>query len=171
MCGIDSNPSKPHQIIQRNIVGGATALIDVQLFKAFPKIPDGVEYHDHWYAVLSSLLGKITHIKRPLYYYSLHEQNVAGAGEYIGLFNLKPHQLKQSILKTLVYKWSYVHSIYKALVLNNIKVPFRLKLLLKYKFDLGFFNILLSIPSLFNDKALFRSSLSIGLGKFLSIFR
>ena len=163
------NCKKPEMILQRNIVGGATALIDSKLFQLFPIIPEGVQYHDHWYAILSSTLGQIQHINEPLYIYSQHENNIAGSGKYEGILSIKDHQRSSGVIKVSIQKWQYTNFLYKTILKQtNIKLPITLKLLFKNNKDFGIFNFIFSLRYLFYDTALFRSSVAVSIGKFLS---
>jgi glycosyltransferase involved in cell wall biosynthesis len=167
----NTNFAQPLEVLQRNIVGGATALIHSKLFIEHPTIPESIEYHDHWYALLSSMRGKIVSIKEPLYIYTQHGNNIAGASSFDGVFTIKSHQQQNSVFKILSNKWFRVNNLAKLSLEKTPKFQSPLfRLLFIYNFDLGFLNLLNSMRYFFRDKALFRASVSISIGKFLSIF-
>lgn len=163
---------KPCMVLQRNIVGGATALVDIKLFQRFPTIPEGVDFHDHWYAILSSLLGELHEVNEILYIYTQHESNIAGASKYEGVLTLSDEQKAKGLINTCIGKW---HSCYKYLKLvkneTDIQVPLIMKTLFLQRFDLGIINLFMSLNYFFRDKALFRASIAVGIGKFFSLFK
>lgn len=163
--------TSPIQILLRNLVGGASSMIHAKLFTEFPAIPEGVEYHDHWYALLVSQRGKIEPIFEPLYYYSQHGSNVAGVGSFEGHFTIKENQQSKGILSTCLNKWKRLHLLALTLTQHSSYSHSMLfKLLFLCRFDLGIINFIHSFKYFKSDPALFRSAFSLALGKFLSLF-
>jgi hypothetical protein len=70
---------EPRHVLIRNLVSGCSALMDAELPRRFPHIPDEAPFHDYWYALVASALGGIHSIERPLMAYRQHGANVVGA--------------------------------------------------------------------------------------------
>lgn len=76
----------PLDVLIWNLATGASMLIDANLVRLYPTIPEGVRYHDHFYALAASLHGGIHPVHERLYAYRQHAANVIGAQAYQGLF-------------------------------------------------------------------------------------
>lgn len=63
--------------LQRNLVTGATAMIDRRLLEFALPIPPGW-LHDEWLAITAAALGKVAWSPRPLTKYRIHGENVVG---------------------------------------------------------------------------------------------
>lgn len=81
----DVKRASPEELLIWNIATGASMLIDARLIEKYPEIPEGVRYHDHFYAVAASLYGGAHPIFERLYAYRQHASNVIGAQAYRGL--------------------------------------------------------------------------------------
>lgn len=76
-------------LLVRNIVTGCSCILDAKLVERFPEIPDALDYHDRWYALLSSQTGKIKAIDETLSHYRQHERNVIGSQDINTIKKLK----------------------------------------------------------------------------------
>lgn len=77
--------ARPEHLLVRNVVAGCAMLMDAELARRFPVIPEAFEYHDHWYAVVAACLGGVHAIREPLFAYRQHGGNVVGVTEFPGL--------------------------------------------------------------------------------------
>ncbi len=73
----------------RNVCTGAASLFNANLFRQFPLIPKEWKDHDHWYAALAMIHGRLIPISEPLYDYRQHSSNVIGAQEKTRLLYLR----------------------------------------------------------------------------------
>jgi hypothetical protein len=74
-------------LLVRNIVAGCAMLFDAELARLYPVIPEGFEFHDHWYAVVASRYGGVHPIRRPLLAYRQHSRNTLGVTPFKGVFS------------------------------------------------------------------------------------
>jgi hypothetical protein len=79
----------PMSLLVRNVVTGASMLMDVELAKRFPRVPDGAVFHDHWYALVASFFGGVHAVHERLHAYRQHTANVVGVRPYRGFFDGK----------------------------------------------------------------------------------
>lgn len=84
-AGRDVSRCAPEDLLLWNITTGASMLIDANLARLYPTIPDRVRYHDHFYALAASLHGGVYPVRERLYAYRQHEANVIGVQAYQGL--------------------------------------------------------------------------------------
>jgi hypothetical protein len=59
-------------------VTGFTMVVDAQLAKLHPSIPESVRFHDHWFALVGTAYRGVTHLDKPLAFYRQHENNTIG---------------------------------------------------------------------------------------------
>lgn len=65
-------------LLFRNPIQGAAMLIKRDFFiKALP-IPDGIDYHDAWFSILSCFYGGLNYTEQIVNHYRMHENNVTG---------------------------------------------------------------------------------------------
>lgn len=69
----------------RNYVTGHTALIKREVLDIAIPIPDGVMYHDWWFANVASVLNGVRYLDLPLTRYRQHQYNHTGASKKSGL--------------------------------------------------------------------------------------
>lgn len=84
-AGRDVSRQTPLDLLIWNTATGASMLMDAALVRLYPTIPEGVRYHDHFYALAASLHGGVYPVPERLYAYRQHETNVIGAQAYQGL--------------------------------------------------------------------------------------
>lgn len=64
----------------RNYVTGCTSLLTREVIDRSLPIPEGVRYHDWWFALVASTIGGVKYIPVPLIQYRQHGKNDTGAG-------------------------------------------------------------------------------------------
>jgi glycosyltransferase involved in cell wall biosynthesis len=80
----------PGDLVIRNMVTGCASLMDSELARRYPSIPDAVGYHDHWYGLAAAAHGGIYPVDEALFAYRQHGANVFGVtprrslGSYLG---------------------------------------------------------------------------------------
>lgn len=155
----------------RNVVAGAGLLMDADLWRQYPVIPEAIPYHDRWAALLASIHGGVYPIREKLYEYRLHDSNILGLTVYQGRFalatgnpgskGLSRLQRASEIWRTLLYKWNELNSITLAL-----PIAFQPQAVLVK--DLGFSLMAYAFRFAFSDPALFRAALARSIGKAMS---
>lgn len=151
-------------IIIRNMVAGCAMLFDAELAKRFPVIPEGLDYHDWWYALVASRHGGIHPIRQPLFAYRQHGGNVVGATPFKGTFavnNKSPIAIARKTMGTFDRSFH----IAQAAVRNGLDIgPLNHILFLSY-FDWGFGLLFIGLRHWIDDKPLARASFARALGK------
>jgi hypothetical protein len=154
-------------LIVRNVVPGTGMLMDSELARKFPIIPEVALYHDHWYPLIASRIGKIQPIQTPLYGYRIHGGNVAGLSPYQGMFARRENE--QSLWGKCTSVWSRSHLLAKAFEGAGLKLTWIEKFAFVEKWDLGLLLFIHGMASLFSDPALARACFARALGKVLSL--
>ena len=80
-----TNETDFRSLIMCNSVTGCSMLMDAELARRFPTIPDSFEFHDHWYAVMASLHGGVYPIEEAQIEYRIHGENVVGLEAFEGV--------------------------------------------------------------------------------------
>jgi hypothetical protein len=78
--GRSNNWTSMASLLVANTVTGASALFRrevAELALPFPDTP-GIDFHDHWIALVALAAGKLTYVDRPLYDYVQHEAAILG---------------------------------------------------------------------------------------------
>jgi glycosyltransferase involved in cell wall biosynthesis len=65
----------------RNYVTGCTSLISRDVITRSLPIPEGVRYHDWWFAIVAATRGGVRYLPVPLLQYRQHGENDTGAGK------------------------------------------------------------------------------------------
>jgi hypothetical protein len=160
----------PLHFFVRNTVSGAGCLFDVSLAKIGSKIPDAVDFHDHWFALLASIIGEIKPIHEPLYAYRQHSRNVVGFAKYEGFF-YRPANIGfiEGFFKA-AKGWRRMVGLYQALLelgMEQYLPPSYRRLFKSYKGGALFF-LMTSILILKNDPVLARAYFRKGVGGLVS---
>jgi hypothetical protein len=71
--------SRPEHLLMRNIVTGCSMVMDVNLARRYPEIPDSFPMHDHWYALAATHHGGVYPVQVMLVRYRQHTNNLIGA--------------------------------------------------------------------------------------------
>jgi hypothetical protein len=77
----------PTSLLVRNVATGAAMLMDAELARRYPRVPEGALFHDHWYAFVASLHGGVHPVRERLHAYRQHAGNVIGVRAYRGLLD------------------------------------------------------------------------------------
>lgn len=79
----------PAALFVRNVVTGASMLMDAGLAARYPEVPDDAPFHDYWYAVAASHHGGVYPVHERLHAYRQHGGNVVGVRPYKGFLDGK----------------------------------------------------------------------------------
>ena len=121
----------PLHFLLRNTVTGAASLFDAELAQMSLPIPDEIEFHDHWLAIMASIFGEIRAVHEALYAYRQHSNNVVGFVRFEGIF-YKPADMTWSYgWRKASSGWARRRALYNYVV--NVK-GVKERLPLKYKF-------------------------------------
>jgi len=154
--------TSPLKMIACNHVAGAGMLMDKKIVTNFGDIPDSFEYHDHWYALIAVVFGKLTHFNEQTYAYRQHGKNVIGAAKKANLLKIRSKKNPFNFFQNLKLR---------AMHINNL-LP-RQNQLLKFgyiqNFDFGLILFCSSMNSLLKkDTRTARPLLGAAIGKFVN---
>jgi len=163
--GRDPHNARIQHLLVRNIAAGAAMLFDAELARNYPKIPDGIPYHDWWYSIVASLHGGAHAIPEVLYAYRQHGGNVLGSSPYEGFFKMRERDKSLSILQKCrqVFIQTRTHTI--TALTQKLKVPWAFRLVLLWPWDLGLGYLLWGLFHFFDDRPLARACLARAVGK------
>ena len=82
----DVDNTDPSRLLVRNVVTGASMLMDAALYARYPTVPDEIRFHDHWYALVASFHGGVYPVHKRFHAYRQHQANVVGVNPYRGFF-------------------------------------------------------------------------------------
>lgn len=82
----DVDRATPSRLLVRNVVTGASMLMDAELLARYPTVPEEIRFHDHWYALVASFHGGVYPVHKRLHAYRQHQANVVGVNPYRGFF-------------------------------------------------------------------------------------
>jgi hypothetical protein len=157
---------KQHHLLVRNVVAGCSILMDVNILRKFPIIPEQAEFHDHWYALIAASFGEVKPIGRPLYAYRQHNQNVVAVSPFQGLFWVKEKQSFKELLTKMRAGFGKSYRLAFCAQEQGIPIYRHSENLILLKWDLGCSLLFLGLKHIFSDPALARACLARGLGKF-----
>lgn len=161
------NAQLPHLIV-RNIVAGAAMLFDARLARLFPLIPDGVTYHDHWYALVASTLGGVHAVHVPLYSYRQHESNLIGITPFRGTFKLNPGLKPSGVPEKCRANWWKSKQLTHALREQGLLVPPWVYFTFARRVDFGLSLLLFGTLHWSKDRPLARACFARSFGKLLA---
>ncbi|MCM0605479.1 MAG: glycosyltransferase [Xanthomonadaceae bacterium] len=172
------NNVDPLDLVVRNVVTGAGLLMDRALAEKFPTILKEYDFHDHYYASLASVYGQVVPLKRSLYTYRIHGDNVVGVKSYSGLTaNPNKRTLKQIAERTSEV-WSETKgrasAIVKAATNQDASTIKRVEHIVLSDVDYGVSLLTYGLMKKIGrdgDDPLFRSVLVNSLGKIRSFFK
>lgn len=162
--------AKPNDLVVRNIVAGCSMLFDSRLAQKYPNIPEHIEYHDHWYAIVASYFGGVHGLNVPTFAYRQHIENVVGVTPYRGFFNLDQVHSVKSFLKKSTTCYRKSRKICRSIQDSGLPISKNTRVLFLKRFDLGIGLSLKFLLHFFNDPPLARASLARAIGKFCDIF-
>lgn len=153
----------------RNVVPGTGMLMDAQLAKRFPVIPPEAGFHDRWYPLIASRFGKVVPLRKPLYSYRIHAENVAGATPFKGLFVRSQNQKAglKGIVEKCVGVWQESHALAQTAEQKGISLSVFQKAAFIWPWDFGLVLGLYGFLRVLDDPALARASWARAVGKFL----
>jgi len=154
---------RPEHLIVRNVVGGASMLMDAQIAARHPSIPDAFPYHDWWYAAVASTYRPISAIYEPLYRYRQHGSNVAGLIQRPGLLGALSDHRHVLDMKRHRHDWGATRQRARALAAE--RPPDRRRRWLFDSFDFGAALAMTGLASLASDQLLGRTCIVNALGK------
>jgi hypothetical protein len=160
--------TNPIQLIHRNLVTGCSMLFDAELAKRYPIIPDAIEFHDHWFALLAAFHGGVYPIDKPLLAYRQHETNQVGVSPFIETSQLLKRISLSQITCKAIANWEKALKLKKALEENGLKLEKCQKLALESRVDLGLRLLAYGARELRRDPALAQAYFKGALGKALS---
>lgn len=159
--------TKTKHLLVRNVVSGCAMLFDVELARKFPVIPDEVEFHDHWYALVASKHGGVYPIDQPLYLYRQHGANEVGVSPFVGRFAMQQKLGFVKIVKKCQKGWIKSKALATALKKTGLVLSICEKLIFLRQIDLGFGLFLMSSMNYFGDPPLARAAFIRAIGKFV----
>lgn len=78
--GLPDAKSHPFKnLLYQNVVTGCATLFNRELLDLATPIPQESVIHDHWFALVASLMGTLKFVERPLVKYRQHNDNAIGA--------------------------------------------------------------------------------------------
>lgn len=76
---LDAKAIDAHQLLMQNVPYGCATIINRKLLKVATPVDSRALLHDHWLAVISSLIGKINYLDEALIYHRVHTANASRA--------------------------------------------------------------------------------------------
>lgn len=160
---------KQHHLLIRNVVAGCSILMDAQLIKKFPQIPESAEYHDHWYALVAATIGKVRPIHQPLYAYRQHEDNVVAVSPFHGIMYLKEKHTAQQLIQKMRLGYRKSRRFAQSAQQEGLTLSWLSKTLFLRDKDFGVLLLFLGLKNIFSDPALARACFARALGKLFGI--
>lgn len=160
---------KPKHLLIRNVVAGCAMVMDATLVRRYPTIPESVEFHDHWYALMASANGGVHSLNEALFAYRQHEINVVGVTPFQGIFKLPKGIKILEIFAKCKKGWGKTEKLTHDYLQLRLHLSFLEKLSLTSSFDLGFGLFFMGIVQMIKDKALARACFARSFGKFLKL--
>jgi glycosyltransferase involved in cell wall biosynthesis len=160
----------PASLILRNVVTGASVLMDAKLAKKYPVIPAEIDFHDYWYALVASFHGGVHPIHERLYSYRQHDLNVVGVVAYEGVLGSEPLSMWFKMPALAAKGWKKRQPLIRKMIDLEIPMGFWIKTLFYYRYDLGLGLFVYGLISLFKDRPLARACFIRSVGKFFSFW-
>ncbi|MCM2279299.1 MAG: hypothetical protein NDJ89_14585 [Oligoflexia bacterium] len=160
--------TQPHHLMVRNVVAGCAMMFDPELARRYPVIPEGVDYHDHWYALCAAFHGGVHPLPEPLYAYRQHEANQLGITPFQGI--LEDSGKDHSILSKCEDRYRWSCAVIKGAIAGGLPVTSAQRLLFLFRWDLGLLFLALGFRHLRSDPALSRACIARAVGKFFTLF-
>lgn len=76
---LDVKAITPNRLLMQNVPYGCATMINHQLLKQITPIDPRALLHDHWMAIISSLIGEIKFLDEALIYHRIHQSNASRA--------------------------------------------------------------------------------------------
>jgi hypothetical protein len=151
-------------LMVRNVVPGTGMLMDAELARKYPSIPEAARFHDHWYPLVAAAAGQVPRpIHQPLYAYRIHGSNVVGVTPYRGLFNTA--SAEEGILKKCRSVWRRSHEMAQAAAQAGLPLGPWGRIAFLGKWDFGLTLFFRGLACLYSDPALARACFARAIGK------
>jgi hypothetical protein len=143
--------------------------MDAELARKYPEIPPESGFHDRWYPLLASRFGKVVPMRKALYSYRIHSNNVAGVTPFKGIFVRAGNQKAgfSGIIEKCAQVWRDSNALAKATERQGVSLSFFQKQAFVSGWDfgalLGFYGLLM----IWSDPALARAAWARAFGKIL----
>lgn len=108
--GRKTDDHDPGHLLIRNLATGASMMISASLYQRFKDIPLEFKDHDHWFALMASIYGRIIAVDEPLVLYRQHGNNQIGAHEAPGLFKLRKKWSISALIAHCVHEFNTYQS-------------------------------------------------------------
>ena len=161
--------TRPKHFYIRNIVAGCSMMLDAELVRRYPTIPEDAEYHDWWYALAASYHGGIQGIPQPLYAYRQHDNNEVGVTPYHTMFAVPKGSTAGTLLKKCKTGWLKSYRLACGAQSAGLPLSFLEKIIFLYPFDLGLGLFLMALMNCRKDPPMTRACIARGIGKFLHV--
>jgi hypothetical protein len=158
---------KQHHLLVRNVVAGCSILMDVNILRKFPIIPEQAEFHDHWYALIAASFGEVKPIGRPLYAYRQHNQNVVAVSPFHGILHLGEKNSPGQLIKKMRIGFQKSQKLAQGAQNNGLELSRLSRFLFLLDGDCGFFLLFMGLKMVLSDPPLARACLARSLGKLL----
>ncbi|PWU17261.1 MAG: hypothetical protein C5B49_09265 [Bdellovibrio sp.] len=158
------------EVLARNVVTGASSLFDAELAARFIDIPDEIDFHDHWFALVASLHGGVHPVFEPLHAYRVHAANVVGVVPFEGILRFPRHSPMRDWPDKLRAGWLKVHAIFQAATKSGLRFRWLDRVMHGSSGDFGLFLFVQGLVLFRRDRPLSRHSFMEGAGKFVSLF-
>jgi hypothetical protein len=141
-------------------------LMDANLPRTYPNIPESAQYHDHWYALLASQHCGVHAVDRVLSAYRQHDQNVVGLKEFNALSAIQIKSPIKNWSSNCIRGWNHTENLVNSLIQIDAKFGVVDRLLF-IKRDFGIGLMLYGMTQLWGDPVLARTCATRGMGKAL----
>lgn len=159
----------PEHLLVRNVVTGCTMMMDAQLAKLCPEIPPSVQYHDHWYALIASLLGGVHAVPERLMAYRQHGENVVGVrrvpGAFARVFTNQGFIGLNALLERCESAWHQSEALARDVSTCGLPMPSYVRNAFLAKADFGLLLLLQSAKLVLADRVLATGTLVRAVGK------
>lgn len=162
--GVDNASSGTFLV--RNVVTGAAMLMDAELAKRYPIIPDEIEFHDWWYGLAASFHGGVYPVRKRLYAYRQHGENVVGVVAYEGMIGVSNPKSWLRLPEKTMSAWRKSLALARRARDSGFRLGFTQRLIFLWPFDLGLGLFLMGLWGLTRDRPLARACFIRSLGKF-----
>lgn len=86
---IEDSSKQIYSLIVQNFITGCTIVINNALKKSALPFPENITMHDHWLAIVASLIGEIGFVDAPTILYRQHGNNTVGASKYLSISSIR----------------------------------------------------------------------------------
>jgi hypothetical protein len=160
--------TSPSSLFLRNTVTGAAMLMDAELARLYPEVPNEIEYHDHFYALMASFHGGIYPVNERVHAYRQHTGNVLGVMPYRGFLDGHSVSAMFERRREALEYWQNTRRLVKRVQALGLPLTRFQELAFIRSSDLGLLLFGYGIASLADPEAA-RSCFALGLGKLMDV--